>query len=78
MSSAIIDPTTGSRAAEANGADTRALEERLTPEFQNSLADHPLWPDFLAELKANRLADKAAAEVEWGEAAAAEEAAAAK
>ena len=70
--STIIDANREGQTTEANGTGTRTSEERLTPESQNSLADHPLWPDFLAELKASRLADKAAAELEWGEAAAAE------
>ena len=72
MSNISIDANREGQATGANGAGVRASEERLTLESQNSLADHPLWPDFLAELKANRLADKAAAELEWGEAAAAE------
>ena len=72
MSSTVVDPAKRSGLVESNGADTHSSEGRPMPESQNSLVDHPLWPEFLAELQANRLADQAAAELEWAEAASAE------
>ena len=72
MSRIIVDPKREDQTAEGNGMIAGASNGRPRPESQNSLVDHPLWPDFLAELQASRQADKAAAEREWAEAASAE------
>ena len=69
MSSAVVETKKESQVVEGNGVDGVASKGQPTPESQNSLVDHLLWPEFLAELQANRLADKAAAELEWAEAA---------
>ena len=34
-----------------------ASKGQPTPEFQNSLVDHPLWQAFLDEIEASRQAD---------------------
>ncbi len=65
MSSTVVDTKRERQTVEGNSISTGSLRGPFTPEADNSLVDHPLWLDFLAELQASRQADKAAAELEW-------------
>ena len=66
MSDTVLSPPTGkTMTREAAAPDREAVSPPLVGDEDDCLANHPLWPAFLAELEASRRADKEQSAAEY-------------